>query len=313
MEPAPDTPSSAHMPEVVGRPPLATLPVLAVAIVAISTGPALMAAAAAPALAMAFWRTTLGSAVVVPVALLQAGQRRHLLALPRKERRLAIAAGLLLAAHFGTWIPALELTSVAAAAALTSTQPVWAALLARLRGQRLPVRAMVGIGVCLGGVLLLTGVDLSLSNDALVGDLLALAGGIFGAGYITLGGEVRRTVPTIAYTAICYPVAALTLLAVCLLSGQQLAGYSASTWLMIGGVALGAQLLGHSLFNTALATTSPTVVSLAMLLEVPGAALLAAVWLGQLPSTIALGSIALLLGGVALVVTASHHTRRLAK
>ena len=35
------------------------------------------------------------------------------------------------AAHFATWVPSLTYTSVASATALVSTQPVWAALLAR--------------------------------------------------------------------------------------------------------------------------------------------------------------------------------------
>ena len=63
----------------------------------------------------------------------------------------------------------------------------------------------------------------------------------------------------------------------------------------------GAQLLGHAVFSLVLRTTSPTVVSLTILLEVPGAALLAWLWLGQTPRLSQLPGALLLLAGIALV------------
>ena len=50
------------------------------------------------------------------------------------ERRLSRISGLLLAAHFATWVPSLSFTSVASSVALVATQPVWAAIIARWRG-----------------------------------------------------------------------------------------------------------------------------------------------------------------------------------
>ena len=51
---------------------------------------------------------------------------------------LAVLAGAALAAHFGTFIPSLQYTSVASASALVCSQAVWAGLLGRLLGERLP-------------------------------------------------------------------------------------------------------------------------------------------------------------------------------
>jgi drug/metabolite transporter (DMT)-like permease len=56
------------------------------------------------------------------------------------------------------------------------------------------------------------------------------------------------------------------------------------------------------MFNYALHHTSATTVSVLILLETPGAALLAWVWLGQTPRVSALPGLALLLIGVAVVV-----------
>jgi drug/metabolite transporter (DMT)-like permease len=74
------------------------------------------------------------------------------------------------------------------------------------------------------------------------------------------------------------------------------------TWLQLVALTVGAQLLGHSLVNVVLRTTSPTVVSLAILVEVPGAILLAAIWLRQLPPAGTVPGLLVLLAGLALVI-----------
>ena len=112
---------------------------LAVAMVAVSTSGPLMAATAAPALAIAFWRNALAVLAVVPHA--SAYSRADLRAAPARVLALALLAGGLLAAHFGTYVPSLHRTSVASAAALVCTQAVWAGVFARLLGERLPRQA----------------------------------------------------------------------------------------------------------------------------------------------------------------------------
>ena len=271
-----------------------------IAVCAVATSGPLMAATAAPALAIAFWRNALGGAVMVPAALLTA--REELRALSRREWRLALVAGVFLALHFATWVPSLDYTSVASATALVSTQPVWVALIARAQGVAVGRRVWAGIAVAMVGALLLTGADLQVSGRALVGDLLAIAGGVFAAAYITAGAAVRRSVSTTTYTALCYPTAAALLLLACLVGRQELSGYEADDWLKLVAITLGAQLLGHSLFNVVLRSLSPTVISMAILLEIPGAALIAAIFLGQRPPVLALPAAALLLAGLAIVI-----------
>jgi drug/metabolite transporter (DMT)-like permease len=273
---------------------------VAVAVTAVATSGPLMAATAAPALAIAFWRNALGAGLIVPVALVRA--RDELRGLQRRERVLALVAGVFLAAHFATWVPSLTYTSVASATALVSTQPVWVALLARAQGVHVSRGVWGGIAVAMAGAVLLTGADVQVSGRALAGDLLAIAGGVFAAGYITAGAAVRRSVSTTTYTALCYSTAALLLLLVCLVGRQPLTGYAAADWLRLVAITLGAQLLGHSLFNVVLRSMSPTVVSMTILLEIPGAALIAALFLGQRPPLLALPAAALLLAGLALVI-----------
>jgi drug/metabolite transporter (DMT)-like permease len=273
---------------------------MSIAVLAVATSGPLMAATAAPALAIAFWRNALGSAAVVPAALLTA--RAELRGLDRRERRLALVAGVFLALHFATWVPALDYTTVASATALVATQPVWVALIARRQGVDVSGRVWAGIAVAMVGALLLTGADLQVSGRALVGDLLAIAGGVFAAAYMTAGSAVRRSVSTTTYTALCYSTCAALLLVVCVVGRQELSGYDGETWLKLLAITAGAQLLGHSLFNVVLRSISATVVSLSILLEIPGAALIAAVFLGQRPPVPAIPAALLLLAGLAIVI-----------
>jgi drug/metabolite transporter (DMT)-like permease len=199
-------------------------------------------------------------------------------------------------------VTALKLTSVASATAMVCLQAGFVVLIDRLGGN--PVRRSVAVGmvVSFAGVLVVSGVDFSLSARALTGDALALAGGLFAAVYTVIGGSVRRTVSTTAYTTLCYGTCAAVCLVVCLVGGLQLSGYDSSTWAALVGVTVCAQLLGHSVFNHLLAVMSPTVVSLVLLLEVPGAALLAGIFLDQTPPLGVYAGLVLIVTGLAIVV-----------
>jgi drug/metabolite transporter (DMT)-like permease len=269
---------------------------------AVSTSGPLIAFAAAPALAIAFWRNALALPVLLPAAALR--RRAELRSLAGSHRRaglLCVLAGVALAGHFAAWVPSAKLTSIATSIALVTTQPVWVGLIAVAMGRRLSGWTWVGIAAAVGGALAATGVDLTTSGTALLGDLLALLGAVLGAVYTMLGERVRATVSTTAYTTVCYGVCAVALLAVCLVFRVPISGYPATAWAAIVAVTVGPQLLGHSLFNFALRRFTASTVSVLILLETPGAALIAWVWLGQVPALAALPGLVLLVTGVAIV------------
>ena len=78
--------------------------------------------------------------------------------------------------------------------------------------------------------------------------------------------------------------------------------FSGRTWAAIVGVTITAQLLGHSVLNHLLAVMSPGLISLLLLLEVPGAALLAGVFLDQTPPLGVYVGLVLILSGLVVVV-----------
>lgn len=289
-----------------------TLAAIGLAVVSVSSSAPLIAYAAAPALAIAFWRNFLALGVIGPVAV--ARRRGELRALVsgdrRREARYSVLAGLALAAHFATWMPSAQLTSVATATALVATQPVWQGLLALTQGRRLRPVVWVGIAIAVAGAVIATGADFGTSGRALAGDLLALVGAVAVAVYTDLGERARMALSTTSYTLVCYSVCAAALLVVCLVGGVRLGGYGHTTWLAILGVVAGAQLLGHTMFNYALHKISATTVSMLILLEVPGSALIAWLWLGQVPRAAAYPGLALLVVGVAVVIVGSTRALR---
>jgi drug/metabolite transporter (DMT)-like permease len=280
---------------------------LGVAIVAVSSSASLIVFAAAPALAIAFWRNALATVVLTPIT--YGPRRSEILGASRGAKVFGVLAGLALAAHFATWMPAVQLGSVATAAALVATQPVWQGLIAAAQGNRLPVSGWIGIALAVAGAAWATGADIGVSGQAVFADVLALLGGVFAAIYTALGERARTELSTTTYTWICYGTCAAVLLVVCLSAGLPLAGYDGRTWLAILALVAGAQLLGHSMFSYALQHTSATTVSVLALLEVPGAALLAWLWLGQEPRPAALPGVALLLSGVAVFILGAARAR----
>ena len=279
---------------------------LAIAITGVSLSAPLIASTAAPALAIAFWRNAMAVGALSPFALLRRHNRGELRRMGRRALLLSVTAGVVLALHFGLWLPSLSMTSVASSTALCTTTPIWTTIFLRLRGHRPPAMVWAGTVLAVVGVVILTGVDMGLSPRALAGDALALGGGIAAAAYVLLGAEVRRTVSTTAYTYVCYSTTAVVLLAACLASHSALGGYDATTWAKLLALTVAAQLLGHSLLNRVVRGLGPSTTSTAILLETPGAALIAALWLGQTPPVAAYPALAVILAGLALVILADR-------
>lgn len=274
--------------------------VLVVAVGFITTSGPIIVACTAPALAIAFYRCFLGAGATG--AWLAIRERRFAAGVTARQWRLSALAGVLLAAHFATWVPSLRFTTVASSTALVATQPAWAAVIARISGTAIPRRVWFGIGVALVGILVLTGVDFALDPRSLIGDGLALVGAILAAAYVSVGERVRPGLDTGPYTFVVYGVSALALLGVVLVAGASLGPYSARDWWLIIALTVLAQLLGHTLVNRSLRTVTATVTSLAILLEPIGATILAAVWLGQIPPWQVIPALALVLGGMVIVV-----------
>jgi drug/metabolite transporter (DMT)-like permease len=283
----------------VTRPGRRDVGLMAVAVVGVSFSGPLTALVAASFLAIAFWRNAAGAVLLLPVLL---RQRRTLHGLRARQLVSSVVAGLFLAAHFASWLPSLSMTTVAASTALVTTTPIWTALAAHVSGVRLPPQVWWGLALAVLGAALIAGVDVTVSWEALAGDGLALLGAICAGGYMLAGARARERLSTSAYAVVCYSTCAVVLAVAALAVGVPLAGFSARDWWLIAAITFCAQLLGHTLLNLVLSSVGPTVVGLAVLLEVPGALIVALVLLHQVPPLLAVPGLVAVVVGVALVV-----------
>ena len=268
---------------------------LGIGIIGIGTSGPLIAMSTMPVLTLIFWRNLGGSLLTLPFAL------RH--SRDKAGMKWAVIAGVVLALHFVGFFLAMRMTTVAAGTALVALQPIFAALFVKLSGGHIPSTAWLGMIVSFVGVVLVSGVDLQISVKSFLGDLAALVSAALAAVYIIAGSKAQRTLETTTYTTICYFVCSITALPMALIAGNQIFSFSAKEWWILLGLILGAQLLGHSMFNSVLKRVSPAIVSLIVFFEVPVSAVLAAWWLDQRPPLGIIPGIVLILAGCVLVVT----------
>jgi drug/metabolite transporter (DMT)-like permease len=137
-------------------------------------------------------------------------------------------------------------------------------------------------------------------GQVLWGNLLALIGGISVAGYMIIGRRLRPHLSLLSYTTVVYGMAALFLLLINLLGGQNLLDYGFTAFSLFLAMALIPQFLGHSSFNWALGFLPAAFVSLAALSEPVGATLLAMFLFQEFPGPLVIGGSILILAGVYL-------------
>jgi len=270
--------------------------VLFIGVAAVSSAAILIREADAPALVIASYR--LGLAALPTGALVLATGRRE--AYRDGLWVWPILAGAFLAAHFGFWIASLQQTSVITSVVLVTTNPLFVGLASPfVLRERVSAATWAGIGIATVGAGLMAAEDLGEGLGTLVGDLYALLGAVFGAGYLMIGRRVRPQMSLVGYVGVVYPAAALLLVASVLVAQEPFTGYSTKTFLMLGLLALVPQLIGHSAISWSLAYVPAALVAVAILGEAVGATILAAIVLQETPS-------GLEMAGALLVLTAVY-------
>lgn len=282
------------------------LTLFVVAVTAISSAAVLIRLADAPPFAIVFYRCAFAAVILVPVALLR--HREEFRRLTPARWRLALVSGALLGIHFSLWVWSLSYTSIAAAAVLVATEPLWVGLLGRFVGERPVRRTWIGLAIALAGIVLISGTDFGGGGRALLGDLLALGGALAGAAYVLAGRTLRQELSVVTYAGIAYTAAAAVAAAGMFAGGTNFAGYDPEVWLLFAVITAGPQFLGHTVFNFLLGHVRASVVALGLMMEPVGATILALLVLSEVPGVLTvLGGVVVLTGvWVAIAAEASR-------
>jgi drug/metabolite transporter (DMT)-like permease len=266
-----------------------------------------------PSLTIAAYRMALAALFIAPLAVWKSHSEIKKIA--GTDWILIFLSGFLLACHFASWITSLEYTSVASSVVLVTTAPLWVALLSPLF-----LKEKITRGILMGLIIALLGsaiVGLSeacsfspslsrtvsqglFTGRTFIGNIFALGGAFFSAGYLMVGRKVRERHSLLAYVFLVYSIAALFLLFFVGITRTPLGISKPIDLVWLVGLALVPQVIGHSTFNWALKFLSAAYVSISLLGEPVGTVILAFIILREKPTAFELVGGGLILCGIYL-------------
>lgn len=196
--------------------------------------------------------------------------------LKRRDWLYSIIAGIFLAFHFILWFESLRYTSVASSTVLVALQPIFAfAGTYFFFKEKTSLKTLFSGFIAIMGCVLIGWGDLKVSGSAFFGDMLALVACVLVTGYLLFGQDIRQRLSLMTYTMIVYSASTITLFIYVLIKGGSFGPYPAIDWFWFVLLAVVPNLLGHNLFNWSLKWVSINGLSIAILFEPIGAAILA--------------------------------------
>ena len=238
------------------------------------------------------------------LALLVVGEDRRFGSRSRRERGLAVAAGVCFAVDLISWQHAVILVGAGLATVVANFQVVVVAVLSwALLGERPSRRLAAGVPLVLVGAVLISGVVDSgaYGIDPGLGVIFGLIAAVAYSGFLILirqGNRAgQRTWGSLFDASATAGVAAI--LAGLAIGDLDLTpGPAALGWLLV--VALTSQVAGYGLINLSLPRLPAAVTSVLLLVQPVVTVVAAAILLGERPSTLQLVGVAALLVGVVI-------------
>lgn len=249
----------------------------------------------------AFYRMLFSILIMSPVFFLK--YTHEIKKLSKRDWAFTTIAGVFLAFHFILWFESLNYTSVASSTVLVTLQPLFAfAGTYFFFKEKLSLKTLVAGAIAISGSVMIGYGDFKVSGSALFGDLLALIACALITAYLLFGQDVRKRLSLVTYTFVVYGISTITLFFYIIFKGESFGPYPASEWMWFLLLALIPNLLGHTLFNWALKWVSTNVISIAILFEPIGAAILAYFILGEYLSLSQIVGGSIVLAGITLFI-----------
>lgn len=251
-------------------------------VVAISTSAIFVKLSDAPSPIIATYRLIFSVVLTLPLLFWNRGAIGEILRMPRKQWLLCALSGAFLASHFLLWFESLNYTSVASSTVLVTLQPLFAFVGGYFFfGEKVRPLALAGGLLAIVGSFVIGWGDFQVGGMALWGDILALSGAATVTGYWLIAQYIRQYLSSFSYTLVVYSFTSIILVAYDLALGYSLTGYSAENWGWFFCLALFPTLLGHSILNWIIKWLNTTTISMGILGEPVGTAILAYFILGE--------------------------------
>lgn len=256
------------------RPPIHPYIPIIIGVISVSLSAIFVKLSTADAGVIAFYRMLFSILIMLPWFLMK--YSNEIKVLSKRDWIFSSIAGVFLSFHFILWFESLNYTSVASSTVLVTMQPLFAFIGTYLFfKEKITLQTFIAGGIAILGSVLISWGDFQISGTALYGDILALIACALITGYLLFGQDVRKRLSLVTYTMVVYSVSTITLFFYIIIKGESFGPYPAIDWMWFILLAIIPNLFGHNLFNWALKWTSTNVISIAILFEPVGAALLA--------------------------------------
>lgn len=253
-------------------------------------------------------RLVIAALILAPLALRD--WRRHRQRLTWGHLRDSAIPGLVLTAHFVSWMAGARMTLATNGSLVVNMSPiVMPFLLAALLGERVTRREIAATVVAAAGLAVLFVSDYRLSSETLTGDLICFASMLMMALYLALGRKFRHHPTNLLYVTPLYGVAGLAALALTpWLSSWRSVDWRAE-WPWVALLALAPTIVGHSLLLGALRHFRGQVVAVVSMTQFVFAGVMAWLALGERPEPPFYVASALILSAGLIVVGVTRGRR----
>lgn len=249
----------------------------------------------------AFYRMLVTVLMLAPFVLFHKGHRRAIAALSPREKGITLLSGTFLSLHFISWFFAVKYTSILSSAVLVNMSPVFLLAVESLHAKKWPrATEAAGVLIALSGLVILNLPHAGEAAGTIYGNLLAILAAVFLAGYLLCSRSVRPKLQVLPYSFLVYGICTLGIFLWVLAAGRPLAGYTWTDFALFGAMAIVCTLLGHTLFQWALRYIRASALSVWLLGEPVGSAILAFFLFREVLGPLSYIGGVILLGGIAL-------------
>ena len=205
------------------------------------------------AITIAFWRMFLASIMVFTIS-----YKNIFSFVPDKK---IILAGIFLGIHFALFFRSVQLTSIAEAALLGTTAPIFTELYAIIF-QKKPILPVVifGLFVAFVGAGVLVSQS-SFSETGALGNVLAILCSIAISFVLVVGKDIRKSVGLFEYTRWLFFFASCTLFIISLIANVSIFSFSPEDFPWFIFLALVPTMVGHNIFYYLIKTLNTTTVA----------------------------------------------------